>query len=1083
MVLLEFLDLLLLLLLWRTSPTQATEEAPLVAVYAVRGQTARLPCNLTTEPEDPVILVLWYKNGTKTPVFSVDSRARGQRESSGSTRVSDVFKGRATLQESRRSWALEVRQVEFSDQGEYRCRLDFQSSPTHNARVHLHVVDLPRQLRIYSPGGALIDEVAAVQEGHPLTLSCRATGGEPLPNVTWWSGSTLLDAEAEERQGGPSTTSATPTTTTTTTAAYVTNTLNLAAVTRHHLTHNLTCMATNTPVLPSLIASVLLIQTDSRLEVQMTAPSGTLSGGHQYDIKCEASGVRPAPVLTWWLRGQRLTRNTDVQTLGLDSTVSRLRLLASAGDDGSLLECRAAAPTLPHLTATDSTRLTVHYVPEATISLARVGGEVGTGSLRAGDSATLTCAARANPPAYNFTFLFNGRPLHRANVVRSGRSLTLLQLSHRDAGLYTCVASNPEGDGQSNAVTLHIDYAPVCEWEGAREVLAVAGEMVEMDCRVRASPPQVSYIWESVTVVTNMDQVRAPIRHKDEGLTSIGWVKADNVSSGSQRAECQSSNAVGPADHPCIFSILLVEKPSTLIGCYYHDVTTDSAAVTCSPGTNSGQLPETYHIEVREGGKVVAAYNNSKPRFNMTSLAPGRDYVLAMYASHAKGRGHLTTLLMKTHAPKAEQVAPERVSVNLNKHGDVSLTPTEPPRSGVGAPVSVVVSGVVGVVVGVAVVVAGIVTCRVRRAHASSPGKTHQQQNARQDSLLELPHAAVYQSCSSSHPSCELLTTFSPGPVVVTQVTPGRRASTRSANEGTSPRAIRARTPSTRGGPVHVVEVEADDITTPTVEIESPSRLSRLSLRDDALNLRDSPPISLHCEALQQPLPQAGPQSGSQGGPQNGAAVDPQLASTHHAHLSSQSYSPLQAHSTSQPLAATQHPQQQIHTVNLPHTMPSIQLIPQVPTATLPQTGTLPRTSSKAHTATLPQTAILHTALPPHTTDTLPRTASQSHTATQPHAATLPQAATTLTQLASQVHSAAPPQTHIDPQSLTASQSRLFPRPSEGIPQESHSSQTQTYPQLQTVSDPSLHPELTSTHQHHSSSPDSTSIKLHPTFR
>ncbi|MPC56693.1 hypothetical protein E2C01_050658 [Portunus trituberculatus] len=44
--------------------------APLVAVYAVRGQTALLPCNLTSgDLEDPVILVLWYKNGTKTPVF------------------------------------------------------------------------------------------------------------------------------------------------------------------------------------------------------------------------------------------------------------------------------------------------------------------------------------------------------------------------------------------------------------------------------------------------------------------------------------------------------------------------------------------------------------------------------------------------------------------------------------------------------------------------------------------------------------------------------------------------------------------------------------------------------------------------------------------------------------------------------------------------------------------------------------------------------------------------------------------------------------------------------------------------------
>nr|XP_045603416.1 uncharacterized protein LOC123761433 [Procambarus clarkii] len=116
---------------------------PLVAVYAVRGQTARLPCNLTTAPEDPVIVVLWYKNGTKIPVFSVDFRSRGLQEAgSGSTRPSDAFGGRATFQEQQGgwSWVLVVREVEFTDQGEFRCRLDFQSSPTHNGRVLLRVV-------------------------------------------------------------------------------------------------------------------------------------------------------------------------------------------------------------------------------------------------------------------------------------------------------------------------------------------------------------------------------------------------------------------------------------------------------------------------------------------------------------------------------------------------------------------------------------------------------------------------------------------------------------------------------------------------------------------------------------------------------------------------------------------------------------------------------------------------------------------------------------------------------------------------------------------------------------------------------
>ncbi|KAK7049776.1 hypothetical protein SK128_022292, partial [Halocaridina rubra] len=78
-------------------------------------------------------------------------------------------------------------------------------------------------------------------------------------------------------------------------------------------------------------------------------------------------------------------------------------------------------------------------------------------SIREGESVTLTCVTRANPPAYNLTFMFNGRHLDRPNVMASGWSITLLELQHQDSGLYTCLASNSEGDGQSNAVGLLID--------------------------------------------------------------------------------------------------------------------------------------------------------------------------------------------------------------------------------------------------------------------------------------------------------------------------------------------------------------------------------------------------------------------------------------------------------------------------------------------------------------------------------------------------------------------------------------------------------------------------------------------------
>ncbi|KAK7070349.1 hypothetical protein SK128_007273, partial [Halocaridina rubra] len=55
-------------------------------------------------------------------------------------RASEAFEGRASFQQELWNWALVVQEIKYSDQGEFRCRLDFQSSPTHTAKILLHVV-------------------------------------------------------------------------------------------------------------------------------------------------------------------------------------------------------------------------------------------------------------------------------------------------------------------------------------------------------------------------------------------------------------------------------------------------------------------------------------------------------------------------------------------------------------------------------------------------------------------------------------------------------------------------------------------------------------------------------------------------------------------------------------------------------------------------------------------------------------------------------------------------------------------------------------------------------------------------------
>ncbi|KAK7067730.1 hypothetical protein SK128_020158, partial [Halocaridina rubra] len=81
---------------------------------------------------------------------------------------------------------------------------------------------------------------------------------KPLPNVTWWSGQTLLDEDIEEKHLIVNSVLTTPTTAAN---SYVTNILHIESLTKTHLLQNLTCIAANTPVLRPLTASIVLRET------------------------------------------------------------------------------------------------------------------------------------------------------------------------------------------------------------------------------------------------------------------------------------------------------------------------------------------------------------------------------------------------------------------------------------------------------------------------------------------------------------------------------------------------------------------------------------------------------------------------------------------------------------------------------------------------------------------------------------------------------------------------------------------------------------------------------------------------------
>ncbi|CAL4064378.1 unnamed protein product, partial [Meganyctiphanes norvegica] len=136
-----------------TAATNAEQGSNVSDVYAVAGGRAELPCVPPSGASGATqTLVFWYKDGVKTPIYSVDFRSgsRGSQYHSSGTlrgRVSllsgDSAGGsRQHLSKSLVDGArhLVVEDVRPQDQGRYRCRLDFQTRPTYSAVVTLHVV-------------------------------------------------------------------------------------------------------------------------------------------------------------------------------------------------------------------------------------------------------------------------------------------------------------------------------------------------------------------------------------------------------------------------------------------------------------------------------------------------------------------------------------------------------------------------------------------------------------------------------------------------------------------------------------------------------------------------------------------------------------------------------------------------------------------------------------------------------------------------------------------------------------------------------------------------------------------------------
>ncbi|XP_020288748.1 synaptogenesis protein syg-1-like isoform X2 [Pseudomyrmex gracilis] len=615
----------------RTFSARPYRGGPPLPVRAVLGGTAELPCDIRhPQGNDSAILVVWYKSDV-FPIYSYDLR---KPEKASHWHDKGYFNDRARFRTATEPATLEVKRVESNDEGEYRCRVDFAISPTRNYRVHLTVIEPPQKPNIIDEQGSPVGSVAGpYEEGGDMRLQCLVSGGRPEPTVRWWRGQMLLDSKDEKSSEFPN---------------LRRNTLVVKELTRADLHAVFECQANNNNISLPVSTSVAIEMYLRPLSVTILSSEHTpLSANRTYAITCITFGSRPAAAISWWMDDIKLVNHTDTVSQDGNSTSSNLTFQPTLQHHNKVITCRAENIKIKHGMEEDAWKLNVFFVPILHLQL---GSNMNPDDIEEDDDVYFECNINANPDAYKVVWKHNGNVIQnnaKNGVLVQPSNLVLRKVNRSQAGNYTCIASNVEGDGYSNVVELKIIYKPICVPDQKRIYGVARHEDARVICKVEAYPAPESFRWafnnteEDRLVDVPQARYKNETKHTQSVLT---YKPVSEMDYGT--VYCWASNTAGQQKNACIFHIIPASKPEAPYNCTLTNQTTESLSVECTAGFDGGQA-QHFLLEVFDQHTGVLQANvtsRDNAAFTVQGLEPGKVLNMKLYAVNAKGRSEPTLL-------------------------------------------------------------------------------------------------------------------------------------------------------------------------------------------------------------------------------------------------------------------------------------------------------------------------------------------------------------------------------------------------------------------------------------------------------
>lgn len=604
--------------------TVVRAQGPPLSTRAVLGGTAELPCDIRPpHHNDSAILIIWYKNDVN-PIYSYDLRGK-HSEKPLHWHEKEYLGDRALFRTTTEPATLSINHVQEQDEGDYRCRVDFTTNPTRNSRIQMTVIVPPQKPNIIDERGKTVPAVAGpYEEGGDMRLQCLVSGGRPEPKVRWWRGETLLDSKDEPGEF----------------PALRRNTLVVRELSRADLHAVFDCQASNNNI-SQPVSTLVAIEMHLRpLSVTiLSSDHAPLSANRKYDINCITVGSRPPARLSWWMDGQQLPNHTDKVSPDGNMTSSTLTFQPVLSDNNKVITCRAKNSKVQRGELEHSWALNVFFVPILRLQL---GSNMNPDDIEEGDDVYFECKVQANPDAYKVVWKHNGNVIQnnaKNGVIVQQYGLALREVNRSQAGNYTCVASNVEGDGYSNVVELKIMYKPICVPDQKRIYGVARHEDARVICRVEAYPPPESFRWtfNNTEEMEDVPQARYKnsTRHTQSILTYRPVTEMDYGT-----VLCWASNTAGQQKNACIFHIIPAGKPEAPYNCTLTNQTTESLSVECTAGFDGGQ-PQHFLLEVFDQHTGILQANvtsRENAAFTVQGLEPGKVLNMIMYAVNAKGR-------------------------------------------------------------------------------------------------------------------------------------------------------------------------------------------------------------------------------------------------------------------------------------------------------------------------------------------------------------------------------------------------------------------------------------------------------------